>query len=292
RSRAGLKNPRRPVGSFMFLGPTGVGKTLLAKALATFLFGSEDALITIDMAEYMEKFAVSRLAGAPPGYVGYNEGGQLTEQVRRRPYSVVLFDEIEKAHPDVFNTLLQVLEEGHMTDATGRKVDFRNTVVVMTSNVGARKIGRNTTVGFQRDDESEQHQKMRDRVIEEVKKVFNPEFMNRVDEIIVFHHLTHEQLLAIVDIQVAEVIERVAEKGLRLVLTDDAREFIARVGSDEQYGARPLRRAVQQFVEDPLSEVLLRGALEPGTRLLVRPSDVEEKLLFEPEVPAAEGVVT
>ncbi|MDX9974895.1 MAG: ATP-dependent Clp protease ATP-binding subunit, partial [FCB group bacterium] len=191
RSRAGLRNQRRPVGSFLFLGPTGVGKTLLAKQLASFLFGSEDALITIDMSEYMEKFNVSRLGGAPPGYVGYNEGGQLTEQVRRRPYSVVLFDEIEKAHPDVFNVLLQVLEDGHMTDSTGRKVDFRNTVIVMTSNIGARRISRNTSVGFHRGNVDDDYRDMRNRVMDEVKKVFNPEFLNRVDEIVVFHHLVH-----------------------------------------------------------------------------------------------------
>jgi len=290
RSRAGLKNAKRPVGSFLLLGPTGVGKTLLAKCLAAFLFGNEEALITIDMAEYMEKFAVSRLAGAPPGYVGYNEGGQLTEQVRRRPYSVVLFDEIEKAHPDVFNALLQVLEEGFMTDATGRRVDFRNTVIVMTTNVGARKIGRNTTVGFQRDGEALEYERMKERVLEEAKKVFNPEFLNRVDEVLVFHRLTHEQLLRIVDIQVAEVIERLASKGFRLELTGDAREFIVRAGSNEEYGARPLRRAVQQHIEDPLSELLLKGSMAEGACLVVKPSPEEEKLVFEPVAAIAEGV--
>ncbi|MBI5095575.1 MAG: ATP-dependent Clp protease ATP-binding subunit [Candidatus Hydrogenedentes bacterium] len=292
RSRSGLRNTKRPVGSFLFLGPTGVGKTLLARSLATFLFGNEESLITIDMSEYMEKFAVSRLAGAPPGYVGYNEGGQLTEQVRRRPYSVVLFDEIEKAHPDVFNVLLQVLEDGHMTDSTGRKVDFRNTVIVMTSNIGARRIGRNTQVGFQRDSEEQSYKDMKSRVMEECKKVFNPEFMNRVDEVIVFQRLNHERLVQVVDIQVREVIERVAEKGIHLVLSDEAKEFIIRVGSDEQYGARPLRRAVQQYIEDPLSELLLRGSFDPDTVIEVRPSDEEEKLVFEPAVHAAEGVST
>jgi ATP-dependent Clp protease ATP-binding subunit ClpC len=287
RSRAGLKNPRRPVGSFMFLGPTGVGKTLLAKALAMFLFGSEEALITIDMAEYMEKFAVSRLAGAPPGYVGYNEGGQLTEQVRRRPYSVVLFDEIEKAHPDVFNTLLQVLEEGFMTDATGRKVDFRNTVIVMTSNVGARRIGRNVTVGFQRGDEADLYSKMQDRVLEEVKKIFNPEFLNRIDEVLVFHRLTHDQLLRVVDIQVEELFERLREKDIHLELTTEAKEFIVREGIDEEYGARPMRRAVQQYIEDPISELLLKGEFETGTAIEVRPSPEEKRLLFEVKAPLA-----
>lgn len=291
RSRAGLRNTRRPVGSFLFLGPTGVGKTLLAKSLASFLFGSEDALITIDMSEYMEKFAVSRLAGAPPGYVGYNEGGQLTEQVRRRPYSVVLFDEIEKAHPDVFNILLQVLEDGHMTDSTGRKVDFRNTVIVMTSNVGARRIGRSTQMGFTRGNKEDEYKEMQSRVMEEVKKIFNPEFLNRVDELVVFHRLTHDELVRIVDIHVAEVIERVGEKGYELSLSDEAKEFVVRVGSDEQYGARPLRRAVQQYVEDPLSEALLKGAFAPGMRIDVRPSEQEDKLVFEPVVPIAEGIV-
>ncbi|MFA6239431.1 MAG: ATP-dependent Clp protease ATP-binding subunit [Candidatus Hydrogenedentales bacterium] len=290
RSRAGLRNTKRPVGSFLMLGPTGVGKTLLAKSLASFLFGNEDALITIDMSEYMEKFAVSRLGGAPPGYVGYNEGGQLTEQVRRRPYSVVLFDEIEKAHPDVFNILLQVLEDGHMTDSTGRKVDFRNAVIVMTSNIGARRIGRSTTVGFQRESKENEFKEMRSRVMEEVKKVFNPEFLNRVDEVVVFHRLTQEDLLRIVDIHVAEVIERVGEKGYELYLTDEAKDFLVREGSDEQYGARPLRRAVQQYVEDPLSELLLKGEYLPGMRIEVRPSDLANKLEFEPLIPIAEGV--
>lgn len=290
RSRSGLRKGDRPVGSFLFLGPTGVGKTYLAKMLARFLFGSEDALVTIDMAEYMERFAVSRLAGAPPGYIGYNEGGQLTEQVRRRPYSVVLFDEIEKAHPDVFNTLLQVLEEGQMTDATGRRVDFRNTVIVMTSNVGARRIRRHATVGFQRDDESEEYAKMKERVMEEVKKVFNPEFLNRVDELLVFRFLTQEQLMEVVDIQVAEVIERLADKNLLLNLTKEAKEYLVRVGSNEEYGARPLRRAVQQHLEDPLAELLLKGGMELGTVIEVRPSETVDKLVFDASVRTAEGV--
>ncbi len=290
RSRSGLGAHSRPVGSFLLLGPTGVGKTLLAKSLATFLFGNEEALITIDMSEYMEKFAVSRLMGAPPGYVGYNEGGQLTEQVRRRPYSVVLFDEIEKAHPDVFNALLQVLEEGQMTDSTGRRVDFRNTVIVMTTNVGARRIGKNSTLGFHRDDQEEQYQRMKDRVLEEAKKVFNPEFMNRVDDVQVFHRLTEEQLLEIVDIQVKEVIDRVKEKEIRLELSQEAKGFLVRLGSSDEYGARPLRRAVQQYIEDPLAELLLKGNLEPGTDVCVRPSETEEKLVFEAPATIAEGV--
>ncbi len=292
RSRSGLGQHRRPVGSFLCLGPTGVGKTLMAKTLATFLFGNEDALITIDMSEYMEKFNVSRLTGAPPGYVGYNEGGQLTEQVRRRPYSVVLFDEIEKAHPDVFNSLLQVLEEGRMTDATGRHVDFRNTVILMTSNVGARRIGKNVTVGFQRDDVEGDYQRMKERVIEEAKKVFNPEFMNRIDETLVFGRLGNEHLLKIVDIEVREVIDRVSAKGLFLEVGEDSRAFLVQKGSSEEYGARPLRRAVQLYIEDPLAELLLRGGLEPGTKIIVRPADIEERLLLEPVVPAVEGVAT
>ncbi len=292
RSRSGLRNRTRPVGSFLLLGPTGVGKTLLAKTLAEFLFGSQEALITVDMSEYMEKFAVSRLMGAPPGYIGYDQGGQLTEQVRRRPYSVVLFDEIEKAHPDVFNALLQVLEEGHMTDSTGRKVDFRNTVVMMTSNAGARRIGRNSTLGFHRDEEGEVYARMKDRVLEEVRKVFNPEFMNRIDEVLVFHRLNREQLLGIIDIQAREVIDRVAEQGVQLVLSDEAKDFLVRVGSSEEYGARPLRRAVQQYVEDPLAELLLRGGLETDTQLIVRPSDIGDRLLFDTVALAAEGVKT
>ena len=292
RSRAGLKNAKRPVGSFLFLGPTGVGKTLLAKSLASFLFGNEEALITIDMSEYQEKFAVSRLAGAPPGYVGYNEGGQLTEQVRRRPYSVVLLDEIEKAHPDVFNSFLQVLEDGYMTDATGRKVDFRNAVIVMTSNVGTRRIHKNVTLGFQRGSQVDLYEKMKERILDEVKKIFNPEFLNRVDEVLVFHSLTHEQLIDIVDIQVEEVIERVSEQGIKLVMTDESREFLVREGSDEEYGARPLRRALQQYIEDPLSELLLKGNFESGSMVEVRPSDEEKKLVFEGCVPVAEGANT
>ena len=292
RSRSGLRNKNRPVGSFLLLGPTGVGKTLLAKALAEFLFGNQEALITVDMSEYMEKFNVSRLMGAPPGYVGYDQGGQLTEQVRRRPYSVVLFDEIEKAHPDVFNSLLQVLEEGHMTDSTGRKVDFRNTVVIMTSNAGARRIGKSTTLGFHSDEADEAHTRMKDRVIEEARKTFNPEFLNRIDEILVFHRLNREELLQIVDFQVKEVIDRVAEQSVQLVLSDEAKDFLVRVGSSEEYGARPLRRAVQQYVEDPLAEILLRGGLEDSRTLVVRPSDIGDRLVFDSAAQAVEGVST
>ncbi len=290
RSRSGLRDRNRPVGSVLLLGPTGVGKTLLAKALAEFLFGNQEALVTIDMSEYMEKFAVSRLIGAPPGYIGFDQGGQLTEMVRRRPYSVVLFDEIEKAHPDVFNTLLQVLEEGHLTDSTGRKVDFRNTVIMMTSNVGARRIGKNTSLGFYRDVEEENYGRMKDRVTDEAKKIFNPEFMNRIDEVLVFHRLTTEDLLKIVEIQVQEVVDRVQEKGAHLELTREAKDFLIHVGSSEEYGARPLRRAVQQYVEDPLAEILLKGELSAETTIIVRPSDIGDKLVFTVAAPTAEGL--
>jgi len=290
RSRAGLKSAKRPVGSFLLLGPTGVGKTLLAKTLASFLFGSEDALITIDMSEYMEKFAVSRLAGAPPGYVGYNEGGQLTERVRRRPYSVVLFDEIEKAHPDVFNTLLQILEEGQMTDSTGRRVDFRNTVIVMTSNIGARRMTKNLSLGFQKGTEDDAHRAMKERVMDEAKKVFNPEFLNRIDETIVFHRLTNDELRNIVDINLTEVTKRLAEKEIDLVLSEEAKDLIVKRGTDEEYGARPLRRSVQQLVEDPLSEQLLMGAFEPGSRIVVQVSELSGDLIFNTELPVAESI--
>jgi ATP-dependent Clp protease ATP-binding subunit ClpC len=292
RSRAGLKSTTRPVGSFLFLGPTGVGKTLLAKSLATFLFGKQDALITIDMSEYMEKFSVSRLAGAPPGYVGYNEGGQLTEQVRRRPYSVVLFDEIEKAHPDIFNSLLQILEEGQMTDSTGRKVNFRNTVIVMTSNIGARRIRKNINLGFQKTSGDDRYEAMVERVTDEAKKVFNPEFMNRVDETLVFHELTNEELREIVDINLKEVYGRLAEKEISLTLSAEAKDFIVEKGTDEEYGARPLRRAIQQYIEDPLSEQLLMGAFEPGTAITVNCSESTGEFIFDTELPVAESLTT
>ncbi len=265
RARAGLKDPKRPIGSFIFLGPTGVGKTELARALAEALFEDEDAMVTIDMSEYMERHTVSRLVGAPPGYVGYEEGGQLTEAVRRRPYSVVLLDEIEKAHPEVFNILLQVLEEGRLTEAAGRHVDFRNTVVIMTSNVGAERMRQDAGIGFRSSpDEHERFQKMRERILDEVKHTFRPEFLNRIDDIIVFHSLGDEQLAKIVRILVGAVGKRLEEQGIRINLTDDAYALIAREGHDPIYGARPLRRAIQRLLEDPLSEALLSGQVQRG----------------------------
>lgn len=292
RSRAGLRGRTRPVGSFLMLGPTGVGKTLLGKALAEFLFGNQEALITVDMSEFMEKFSVSRLIGAPPGYIGYDQGGQLTEQVRRRPYSVVLFDEIEKAHPDIFNALLQVLEEGHLTDSTGRKVDFRNTVIMMTSNIGARRIGKNTALGFYRDSEDENYDRMKERVMEEVQKVFNPEFLNRLDEMLVFHRLGRKELLDIVDLQVNEIVERVAEQSIQLEITQEAREFLVRMGSSEEYGARPLRRAMQQYVEDPLAEMLLKGNLSSDVAIIMRPSEKGDVLIPETVAETTGGMLS
>ena len=259
RSRAGLKGDRRPIGSFMFLGPTGVGKTELARVLAELLFNDKDALIRIDMSEYMERFSSSRLVGAPPGYVGYEEGGQLTERVRRRPYSVVLFDEIEKAHPEIFNMLLQVLDDGLLTDSLGRKVDFKNTVLIMTSNVGARLIDKATPLGFQRETQAEQAKQMKETVMGELKRTFNPEFLNRLDEVVVFHPLTKEHLLDIVNILLAEVNGRLAEQGIYLDLTLELKRWLIDQGYQPTYGARPMRRCIQKNIEDPLSEELLKG---------------------------------
>jgi ATP-dependent Clp protease ATP-binding subunit ClpC len=266
RSRAGLKDPKRPAGSFIFLGPSGVGKTELAKALAEFLFGSEEALISLDMSEYMEKHTVSRLIGSPPGYVGFDEGGQLTELVRRRPYSVILFDEIEKAHPDVFNVLLQILEEGRLTDAQGRKVDFKNAIVIMTSNIGARDIVKGQSLGFAPMGEGTglQYEDLKDKVTGELKKVFRPEFLNRVDEVIVFHDLNSEEIESIVDLMVARVREQMLSHGMSITITADARKFLAGRGFDPALGARPLRRAIQRVIEDPLSEQILAAQWQPG----------------------------
>ncbi len=266
RSRAGLKDPRRPAGSFIFLGPSGVGKTELAKALSEFLFGSEEALISLDMSEYMEKHTVSRLIGSPPGYVGFDEGGQLTELVRRRPYSVILFDEIEKAHPDVFNVLLQILEEGRLTDAQGRKVDFKNAIVIMTSNIGARDIVKGQSLGFAPLGEGAglQYEDLKGKVTGELKKIFRPEFLNRVDEVIVFHDLTSEEIESIVDLMVARVREQMLHHGMGLTITPEARKLLAGVGFDPALGARPLRRAIQRMIEDPLSEQILAAQWQPG----------------------------
>ena len=270
RSRSGLKDPRRPTGCFVFAGPTGVGKTLLAKALAEYLFGDQDALVHIDMSEYAEKHNVSRLIGAPPGYVGYEEGGQLTERIRRRPYSVVLLDEIEKAHPEIFNTLLQVMEEGRLTDAFGRKVDFRNVVMIMTTNAGAEAIKNEAGFGFQKQDQDASYESMKTRVTEHIEKVFRPEFLNRLDDVIVFRHLQHEDLKLVIELEVAQVRKRLGERGFQLELTDSAKELLIKVAcKDLDFGARPLRRAIESRVEDPLSEELLKGTFQGKNKILV-----------------------
>ncbi len=287
RSRAGLKDPKRPMGSFIFLGPSGVGKTELSKALAEFLFGTEDALISLDMSEYMEKHTVSRLIGSPPGYVGYDEGGQLTKAVRARPYSVILFDEIEKAHPDVFNVLLQILEEGHLTDAQGRKVDFRNAVIIMTSNVGAREITRENPLGFGTSNTSGLSDKdIKSSVMAELKKLFRPEFLNRVDETIVFTSLSDEEIAQIIDLLVDDLRQRLIVQGMSIELTPAAKRHIAAEGTDKAFGARPLRRAIQRLIEDPLSEEILEGKWTEGSIILV--DYVGDELVFAPgkgEVP-------
>jgi ATP-dependent Clp protease ATP-binding subunit ClpC len=274
RSRAGLKDPRRPIGSFMFLGPTGVGKTELARTLAWFLFGDENAMVRLDMSEYQEKHTVSRLIGAPPGYVGYDEGGQLTELVRRRPYRVILLDEIEKAHPEVFNSLLQLIDDGRLTDGHGRTVDFKNTVVIMTSNAGAELIKREGSIGFatkrnEAQTKKSSYDKMKDKVMTEVRKTFRPEFLNRIDEIIVFHELSQEQLRSIVDLMVADLHERLKEHKLTIQISDKAKSWLADIGYDPTYGARPLRRAIEQHVENPLSSKLLRDEFKPGDIVIV-----------------------
>jgi ATP-dependent Clp protease ATP-binding subunit ClpC len=307
RARAGIKDPKRPTGSFIFLGPSGVGKTELARTLAEFLFSDEDAMIQVDMSEYMEKHSVSRLVGSPPGYIGYDEGGQLTEAVRRKPYSVLLLDEIEKAHPDVFNILLQILEEGKLTDAQGRRVDFRNTIVIMTSNLGAAQISKNTGFGFTVGDESGlSYDEMKSRVMGELKKVFRPELLNRIDEIIVFHKLSKDEITTIVDLQLRRLREQMATHEVAIELTDEAKELLVDKGYDPAMGARPLRRAIQRYIEDPLADFVLGRQLEPGSTILVgrtvsedgEPGDevditfipgevTPEKVTVPPEEPAA-----
>ncbi|HYB72696.1 MAG TPA: ATP-dependent Clp protease ATP-binding subunit [Candidatus Sulfotelmatobacter sp.] len=282
RSRAGIKNPNRPVGSFIFLGPTGVGKTELAKALAEFLFGTEDAVVRIDMSEYMERFSTSRLIGAPPGYIGYDDSGQLTEKVRRRPFSLVLLDEIEKAHPEVFNLLLQILEDGRLTDSYGRVVDFKNTILIMTSNVGARQIGMHTSLGFTvGGDQEVTYGKMKDTVLGELKRVFNPEFLNRVDEVIVFHQLTKDHLKRIVDLMLDRLQGQLSEKKIQLLIDEAAKEFLINEGYDPNFGARPLRRAIQRHVEDALAEEVLKGRFPGGGSIRIRNTD--QGLAFESE---------
>jgi ATP-dependent Clp protease ATP-binding subunit ClpC len=290
RSRAGLKDPKRPVGSFLFLGPTGVGKTLLARALAEFLFGEQEALIQIDMSEYMEKFAVSRLMGAPPGYVGYEEGGQLTEKVRRRPYSVVLFDEIEKAHNDVFNILLQVMEEGALTDSFGRRVDFRNCVLIMTSNVGAQAIRHQGAMGFRQRSDEHTYEEMKRQLMTEMEKEFRPEFINRLDEVVVFRALTRTDLHEIVDIEFGKVRKRLEEHEIELVLTPEAKDLIIDKGYSADFGARPLRRQIERLLEDPLSEEILHCHLSGPCKIRIEPDQSKEKLVFIPvEEPVEEA---
>jgi ATP-dependent Clp protease ATP-binding subunit ClpC len=285
RSRADLKDPRRPIGTFALLGPTGVGKTLLAKALAEILFGDPKALIQLDMSEYMERHNASRMVGSPPGYVGYEEGGQLTEQVRRRPYSVVLFDEIEKAHPDVMNMLLQILEEGKLTDNVGRVINFRNTIVLLTSNVGADLIKRQSTLGFSPISDEHSYEKMKEKILDEAKRVFKPEFLNRLDDVIVFRSLTKPDLLEILDLEVSKVIERLKGKQIHLELDQPAKDFLVDKGYDPTYGARPMRRAVERFLEDPLAEEILKGGLHPNEPIAVTVGD--GKLVFTQKTPAA-----
>jgi len=292
RARAGLKEVRHPIGSFIFLGPTGVGKTELVRALAEFMFGSEDAMVRLDMSEFMERHAVARLVGAPPGYVGYDEGGQLTEAVRRNSYCVILLDEIEKAHPDVFNILLQIFDDGHLTDAKGRRVDFRNSIVVMTSNVGAELIKRDMTLGFATHSDEEknrqvEYEKMKEKVLGELKKAFRPEFLNRIDGTVVFHALSKEQIRQIVDLMLSEVAKSLDEKNIRLEITDAAREFLGEKGYDPTFGARPLRRVIQNEVEDKLSEALLRSEFQSGDTVEVDCDD--EKIVIRVAAGALPG---
>ena len=275
RGRAGLKDPKRPIGSFLFLGPTGVGKTELSKALAESMFGSEDSMIRIDMSEYMEKHAVSKFIGSPPGYVGYDEGGQLTEKIRKNPYSVLLFDEIEKAHPDVFNIMLQILEDGILTDAQGRRVDFRNTIIIMTSNLGAKDIlNTSSKLGFSKENsENMEYDKIKDKVMEEVKRAFKPEFLNRIDDIIVFHRLSEEDIKSIARLMLSALQKRLAANEITASFTDEAICAIAKEGFDPVYGARPLRRAIQSKIEDMLSEEIISGSVKNGDSITIDAKD-------------------
>lgn len=281
RSRAGLKDPKRPIGTFMFLGPTGVGKTELAKALSRYMFHTEDALIRVDMSEFMEKFSVSRLVGAPPGYVGYEEGGQLTEKVRRKPYSIILLDEIEKAHPDVFNILLQVFDDGILTDGLGRRVDFRNTIIIMTSNAGTKDIKAGGKIGFSEKMADSKFEHMKSTIEESLKRMFNPEFLNRIDDTIIFRQLSKDDILRIIDVQAAKLLKRVSDMGITLQFDASAKSLLVDKGYDEQYGARPLRRALQKYVEDPLAEEILTGRIAAGTRVKVHKADEKQELAFE-----------
>jgi ATP-dependent Clp protease ATP-binding subunit ClpC len=275
RNRAGLKDPNKPIGSFFFLGPTGVGKTQLAKVLSKYMFDSEDSLIRIDMSEYMEKFSISRLVGAPPGYVGYEEGGQLTEKVRHKPYSIVLLDEIEKAHPDVFNLLLQVLDDGHMTDGLGRKIDFKNTILIMTSNIGARQLADfGTGVGFGTKAQTEQRDENAKTVIQNaLRKAFSPEFLNRIDDMIIFHSLTRDDIHKIIDLELAKLYSRIEALGYKVEMTEQAKNFIVDKGYDEKFGARPLKRAIQKYIEDPLAEEIIKMNLQEGDSITM---DIDE----------------
>ena len=280
RARSGLGDEKRPLGSFIFMGPTGVGKTKLAKTLAWFLFDDEDALVRIDMSEYMEKFSVSRLIGAPPGYVGYEEGGQLTEKIRRRPYAVILLDEIEKAHPDVFNLLLQILDEGRLTDGQGRTVNFKNTLIIMTSNIGAELIQQHGSIGFKTQKEEIEFKSIKEKLLEEVKKVFRPEFLNRIDEIIIFNPLTKEDIYKILEIELNSIQQKISSQGISLELTKSAKDFLVKNGFDLHFGARPLKRTIQKYIQDPLSLKILDGSLKENSHIIVD-LDKADKLTFK-----------